>query len=464
MESKNQKNVAWRLTIPRRDISEILLISDGPLFSLPVVKIPAFQRIAEALNAEIKRRWGLEVISLFPLDPSNRSGEHCSRPCHIVETLRPDSQPPDGMFWTPIAALHEDCFGRREDFLAIRQLVSTCERTQTPAEPFARPGWFKEITQWVQDSIHSMGHRLTGRVRQLNASPSFSLIQFATNEDPVWFKAVGAPRLAEFPITLALASLFPHCVPTIINTSNRWNAWLMKDAPGTRLLGSTDFRLWEMTAVHLADLQIASIGKTAQIVEAGAMDLCPSQLRFRVRGFFETTAELMKQQRRTSPAALADAALLELQGELEEALTAAERLAFSPVVGHLDFNPGNIIVSNQNCVFLDWAEAFVGPPFLTFEYFLQHFRHAWPHDSALEQRLTQLYCQRWRSILAPDSIREALDLAPLLAAFAFATNLDVSPNRSLPGDSPEKAYLRSLTRRMYREAEKLQSGRIKCAV
>ena len=54
-------------------------------------------------------------------------------------------------------------------------------------------------------------------------------------------------------------------------------------------------------------------------------------------------------------------------------------------VGHMDLSPANIFGTTGRAVFLDWAEAFVGDPFFSFEYLLQHFRRKFLRDSHLEE-------------------------------------------------------------------------------
>jgi len=59
---------------------------------------------------------------------------------------------------------------------------------------------------------------------QLNGCET-SRSSFRDNTPSVWFKAVGKPNLHEFPITVALAELFPEYLPSLLATRPACNGW-----------------------------------------------------------------------------------------------------------------------------------------------------------------------------------------------------------------------------------------------
>jgi aminoglycoside phosphotransferase (APT) family kinase protein len=125
-------------------------------------------------------------------------------------------------------------------------------------------------------------------------------------------------------------------------------------------------------------------------------------------------------------------------------------------------NPGNIIVGPERCLFIDWAEAHVGHPFLTFEYFLAHLRKDYPQVAPFATEFRACYSHAWGSIASPEQIAEIYLYSPLIAVYAYAARSHVwrdSERRKVPGF---QGYLRSLTRRMKREADLLQQRRVEC--
>ena len=172
-------------------------------------------------------------------------------------------------------------------------------------------------------------------------------------------------------------------------------------------------------------------------------------------------AGLMERQTKVPPAALGRDELLPLGDRIQSALDALEALGIPETLGHLDLNPGNIIVSPRHCTFLDWSEAYVGNPFFSFAYLLEHLRRTSGTDSAVETKLVEAYCAQWEQVVLPSVVAEGLALAPLLAVFAYAagSNAWEDTERLQPAAA---GYLRSLTRRMTREANELESRRSLC--
>ena len=96
-----------------------------------------------------------------------------------------------------------------------------------------------------------------------------------------------------------------------------------------------------------------------------------------------------------------DLTLLEisdLKNVVRTTLQDLESLHLTDSVGHMDLNPGNIFVTSERAVFLDWAEAFVGSPLFSFEYLLQHFHRvhltrAHP-ASSIQERLSPAMAEK----------------------------------------------------------------------
>jgi len=113
-------------------------------------------------------------------------------------------------------------------------------------------------------------------------------------------------------------------------------------------------------------------------------------------------------------------------------------------------------------VFIDWAEAHIGHPFLTFEYFLAHLRKDYPQFEPFAADLRTSYSGAWSSVASQSQIAEAYLFSPLLAVYGYAVSSNVwrDPERlKFPGF---QGYLRSLTRRMKQEADLLQRRRVEC--
>src|SRR5262249_5292237 len=146
-----------------------------------------------------------------------------------------------------------------------------------------------------------------------------------------------------------------------------WNGWLSKEVEG-RQMGDSSTLLWEQAARALAELQTVAADKYELLLNAGCRDLRCESLLSLVEPFMNRMTELMAEQRKSDPPRLTEPELQSLAGRLKAATEEWADLQIPDSIGHLDLNPENLIISEHRCIFLDWAEAYVGPPFLTFEY------------------------------------------------------------------------------------------------
>jgi hypothetical protein len=454
MESPRAETNTYRLIVIRRNASEILLLPDGPGWAMPQVEIHPRQRLAEQLTVEVNRAWGVDAYCvLIPTLPG------CSRdemPKYaVMEFVRQKCDAPTGMFWVRRVALN-GCVEPSEGRLiqeALEELHAYAEDER--AGPFARPEWLQELFHWTQEQIAPLDLRLTGGFRQLNASPHFSLIRLETQRGAVWFKATGEPNSHELRVTVALTRLFPRFLPPILGVHRPWNGWLSAEAPGISLDQASSLEAWKQTATQLAELQIASTGRTSELIEAPLKDLRMAQLVRQIHPFLSRMNDLMAIQERRSPAPLSESAITMLSEALKESCALMESFRLPDTLGHIDFNPGNIRVSEDGCVFLDWAEGCVLNPLLTFEYLRAHMMRSRIGEPAACESLATAYLRPWTHFYSPEELRSALAPAALLAVFAYAVSTDSWRSADATQNPVQAGYLRSLTRRMYREAVRL---------
>lgn len=459
--SEEPADEMYRVIVLGRDGTEILARHSDQGLHFPQVSILRWQRVAEEVTAAMKKQWGEEIICLFELDsPSDGQGGDRYIATRYWRNSGTSAAP---LQWISVNELGDNSFAESADHAALRNSLeqSNAAVCDVAPGPFARVNWLEELCEWVLKAIAPRALHLTGNFHQLNASPSFSLIRFETDGPAVWFKAVGEPNGREFPITLALARLFPGYMPEIVATRPEWNGWLMCEAEGTGLNETADPRCWETAAAALANLQIESIHSLQDLADCGARDLKVSTLRNVVSPFMDVAAGLMQRQPKIPPPVLSEIDLRILEERLQEALSVLEDLGIPNSIGHLDLNPANLIVTRKRCVFLDWAEAYVGHPFFTFQYLLEHLRRT-RTDSVSEQRLISFYFAPWEQVASGDRVAQAAALVPLLAAFAYAAGTGIWTQPEQLKEPTTAGYLRGLVRRMNREARTLNERRSPC--
>lgn len=408
----------------RPNRAEILLGSDGARFSLPEIAIPPQERIAANINREVQRRFGLRVVSLYEIHPDSPAlpdGVFY----HAVLSLQSSEPIPSGTTWMPIGSLSANSFRCEEDFAAVDRFRSLCVQANADSshDPFLRLTWFAEVTDWVNESLGPYRLRLTGPFQQLNACSTFSLLRFETSGAPVWFKAVGEPNTRECPITMALAHTCPEFIPKVLATRSDWNAWLAGEAAGTSLLSETHLPHWQYAAESLANLQVQTIPFAKELSRAGARDFGCRYLGSCVEPFVEFLESNAQESSGGRGPQLSIPELRELRVVLLDVFATLDELSLPESVGHMDLNPQNIICSDRECIFLDWAEAFIGCPLFSFEYLLQHFRRTFPSQSTMEKKFQEAYAAPWRASISSENLALAVSLSPLAALFAYATTV-----------------------------------------
>ena len=463
MESSQQPDrEIYRCVVLGAHGKELLVVaSDGGLL-LPWVEIARGQRLAESLTRAMKNEWGCETICLFTSDLLSSADCTSGVRCQVMECC--DKTHDLRTKWVLVSSLLPGDFAKVADYAAVFQSVVLCLAhvgKEAPG-PFARIGWFTQLQQWVEEVVTPLGLHLNGRFCQRNASPRFSLIRLETNGPAIWFKAVGEPNLREFPLTLTLAELFPKYVPLILNSRSAWNGWLAQEVEGVNLAETPALRHWRQAASALAEMQIESIGHGPRLRQCGARDLRIGALSNLLDPFLDAIGQLMAQQAKVSPQVLTGKELSSVGEQILDALSSFFDLEIPDGLGHLDLNPGNIIVSAEGCVFLDWAEGYVGPPFFSFQYLLEHARRMVGADACVEDPLTASYTRPWREVLSADQIAEGLRLAPILAVFAYAAGTGLWANPDAVQEQKTAGFLRSLTRRLTREGSLLMSRSPRC--
>jgi phosphotransferase family enzyme len=446
-----QKYENYRMLIVSRDAREILLRPGDMGFELPRIVIPADQRIAAGVVNGVKEQLQLCIVALyeiFPQSPVDGCGDY-------YHAAVPHSDFPDvleGMVWMPVRSVIAESFLQRKDALAVEALWSKWQATKDncQSEPFVRPEWFSEVTDWVARALQSHFLFLTGSFRQLNASSTFSLIEFDTNRRPVWFKAVGDPNTREFAVTLVLANICPEYLPTIIASKPAWRAWLTEEAAGTSLAAANCARPWQMAAEALAGLQLLMRYQTQLLCESGVRDLRSRQLVVQVPHFFECMEACRLANDQPEEQQFQTTDFSTLRDAVFETLSALGEFDVPDTIGHMDLNPQNIFCSESGGVFLDWAESFIGCPFFSFEYLQQHFRRTPFADSLSEADLRKAYFGRWHDTLSPQDIHAVMQLVPLAALFSYATTLSSGASSDGLPSPAQRRYLLRLLRKMDR--------------
>jgi phosphotransferase family enzyme len=456
-ETLHLETETWRLILLRRNASELLAFrSSGGLY-LPSVEIPIHTRVVQVLNREIRTRWGLDVYSLYPL---RADIAHPAIRYHVVEALRHDAVHPQGTEWVHIDDLAVACFAEPADYSAVETWNEHLTGTGSNGgrSPLEKPGSLFFIRDLIRDAIQPISLALKEDFLQFNAGSGFSLVRFETDGSAIWFKAVGAPNEHEFPLTITLASIVSSYLPRVLAAHPSLNAWVMLEVPGLSLSRTIDPSAWTNAARDLAEMQIATLERTNDILQCQPRDLRLTTLLAQVSPFFARLSDLMARQTKPVPARLTPEEVAELAIDMREALLELQRENIPDSLGHLDLNPENMIASNGRTVFLDWAEGSLGHPFFSLAYFLEHASRTFNGGAEFQERLIHVYADVWKSAQIATNPVRALSLSVLTAVFAHAVSTDHWKDERKLQEPGMAGYYRSLARRMKCYRDRIHSG------
>jgi Phosphotransferase enzyme family len=443
MES-NLDVVEYRVILIDPTSRRVLGHTEGSVFHLLRVSIPAGSRIVRRLRAEMLRKWGIGVVvlDLLPNGEGNTS-------CALAELLKTD---------TPIRFS-----AARADEIPDNELTEP-ERTQLlrvladeVPNPFSRIGWMNEAIAWVESTT---GYNLNPKsgIEQYNAGGAFTLLHLSMEGgQSYWLKATGAPNSHERQMTQLLSTLCPSSLPRIIAEKADWNAWLMTgEALGlTSLPTDPDdlVRLLGQAVQSLAELQVKTVGRESLLFGAGALDQRPDVIRKNANELFAYIAEAMSLQTSTKAPCIGAGRLKEMRNILEKLCDHVERLNIPSSILHGDMNLGNLVFTEDRCQFIDWAEGYVGHPLVTF----QHLLLLNPvEDLAVKARvddaLKEIYGAAMSTVCDPQHLTEGFTCMAFLAAASTLYGRGNWPSGDLRRDARHLGYARSVARYMDRFA------------
>jgi Phosphotransferase enzyme family len=436
-------DLKYRLILVLPESQKVLIVGTDTGDCLPSVHIPQGTRVARELQKAIRETWNLDVIVLDLSRPG--SGE---LPCAVAEVrslIRPAT-----LRTVDVTSLMN--FGLDEQLLA--QLVSVLNGGPFSSSPFSRIGW---IDQAIARLEAETGKRLSpnSKIDQYNAGGGFSLVHFRMeDESDYWLKATSEPNSHELAVTCLLSELAGEYLPRVISTNLAWNAWLMsgESAQGGEV-AADPFPLLDNAVESMASLQVTTVGHRSNLLSVGAFDQSVAVFQQHSASLFNFLEKAMGLQTSAKAPRVQTARLREIRVIFEDTCRRMEDLDLPQTIIHGDLNWGNILPSQNHCLFLDWSEAYVGCPFVTLPHLLLLNQAEDPEKRPLlDAVLKDRYKRIWLRLCDETAIDEGFVYMPVLAiASALYGRCDWLSTSAR--DNPRRqVYARNLTRHLDRAA------------
>ena len=438
------ETVDYRVLVVDPSSRKVLVRKGSPPFSIFRISILSGGRLARELQHELRRLWELDVFILDFLS----TGADGSR-LVVAELLRVTTS-------AKLASVHLNQIGDDE--------VSECERTlflrllrQDASCSICHMGWGEEAIAWTENATGCRVDANTG-VEQYNAGGPFSLLHFRMeDEQSYWLKATDAPNRHERLVTGLLCALCSSSLPQMVAEMPSWNAWLMSGEGWSLPALPTEprrlVRFLGEAVESLAKLQIASIGAKSALFEAGAFDQRPHVLRTEMEELFEYLCQAMSHQDSTNVPRIGLGRLLEIQAVSNRVLDHAECLGIPSTIVHGDMNLGNLVFTENSCHVIDWSEAYIGYPLVTFQHLLLLSPAVNAPDKAyVESALKAIYQSAFHQVCDPEQMEEGFVCMPLLAALSTIHGRGDWLHADARNDPRRQKYTRCITRYLDRYA------------
>lgn len=386
---------------------EVLVEERAEYRSLPRIVIPRWSRVGESVTAAIADRWHLQSLLLSCMREESTSGLLA-----VVEVRSSESR--SGLTPVPCSLIVDQLPSE------IKSMLDKILQNHVSGnEPFSCLGWLDEALAWIQESAPTNKIPFTGKASQFNASGQFQLIRLDTEHPPAyWLKATGHPNAHEYTITTFLASQTPEYLPRIVAARPDWNAWVMEEH-GQSLYHSLSRATAKNALMRLAELQQRWAGQEAALLAHGCHDHRLNVLLTHIDVIVDYLDEAMHRQISTKVAPMSPERLVVLGDVLKDSCTAALELSIPDTLLHNDISPGSILFDGSTYLFTDWAEAYVGNPFLTLQQFCSHLERCCTDAPNWIPELRNLYGRCWIDRLNAFTVERMLTLSPLLAVLSY---------------------------------------------
>jgi len=413
---------------------------EGPM--LPRESVSAYTRIAQTLTEAIEQRYGFSSLQLAILPAVEGNSD-----CAVHEIIGPTEDTP-GSF--SFLVQDEITLGELSD--EEKAFVLKILKGETNAlGKFARLGW-------ITDLLTKTGRRPSDdhwpTIRQFNQSVDFCLLSWMSDEGhKLWFKAVGKPNTREYALTAELSRRFPKYLPTILLDVPEWNGWVMEDVQGVPLNESDDIHHCEDALAALAIMQKEMVCNVDSLASLGARTWSCTRIASLSEQFFTEARHAMRAQTSTKALPLSGSELFQLQRNIDVALNEFMDPRIPDTLLHGDIGHGNVIATSCGPVFLDWAETYIGHPFICAEHLLADLARSNRLFADRQATLRSFYADQWRTHLLTAELKRISLLAPAVAAFAYGV---IAWETFSDRNDPEQVWplLRSMLRRAKGELHK----------
>jgi len=283
---------------------------------------------------------------------------------------------------------------------------------RTVSERWQEPDWLAGALAWVDEHLAEAGRPRSGEPDQFHVRPWSTVIKVPTAQGPAYFKANTEELRHEALVTLLLARRVPDRVPPLIADDPELG-WMLMDHGGVRLreviAEERDMSRWVDVIDGAAEIARAMEPDVDQLLAAGVPDFRLAVLPDRYAALVESI-DVEQRFRDAVPW------VREMADELAS-------YGVTETLQHDDLHDGQVFVSGDRQLILDWGDAVISHPFFTLSVTLEGVVQ-WGLDGVEASVDIEPLIARYLRRYAPDrpELSEAVPLALRLGWACRAVN------------------------------------------
>ena len=415
----------WHSTLygvlPHPTEPRILLLPGPAGWSLPQRRLDervwapsAVQRLYEALRDDL----GIAAPVLRCLLSRDDKANHEVHAVFALENDQPAWTPPAGARWIDRATLAELTLAQPEQRPALEDCLAEAAGAPVPEQrpPWARAGWFKPATAWIETEVARLGSTLVAPIEYVKTWGISAVLRARTTSGDLFFKqAARLPLFADEPrLTAALARLYPQHIPAPL-AIDAARGWMLLADIGIERRDMSDIAPYEAAMRIWGELQRASTAAVEELFAAGCLDRRLDVLAAQLDPLLddpETHAHLAAEE---------IAELRRLTPHLKALCRHLADYGIPPALAHGDLHWDNIALHADNAVIFDWTDGCVAHPFLDLVTLLK-LPAALPEREAIKVRLRDRYLASWTDYAPLEQLQAAAALAEALGNFHQAVS------------------------------------------
>jgi Phosphotransferase enzyme family len=404
--------------------SRDILVQDGVASpTLPTADRPIeIEPFAADALAVVEGMLGVAVVPLrltwLPTDEW-RSGT-------IVVETEPLDAAPTGFRWQDPSDVRETLAPEQERSVVRRWIDRFGGEAALLEPPWAREGWFARTSAWMVERMADAGLPIAEAPRLVYQGPLAAVLRARSDRRAMFLKCAAPAFANEASITHALGRRTPEAVPAVL-ASDAGENWLLMEDHGGRLLEPEPDDAWVEALRGVAALQRAWIGFTHEVSAAGGQTRPLERLASAIPQMLDRDGLGDRMTREVREAWIA------ATPKLVQACAALIDVGLPDTLVHGDLHPGNIVVTPNGYVVVDWSDAAVGNPFVDLPTFLLRTK-----SRDLRRRLLDVYVDGWDGFHDRAKLDVAADVAMTVGAlYQVATYQALLPAM----DAPDRALL-----------------------